>query len=83
MDELFEILTLIQTKKMPKVPIILVVKKFWNPIVNILEKQFAEEFKTISKKDLNLFKVFDTTDGDLEKIVKIVEKAKLRNEYDS
>jgi predicted Rossmann-fold nucleotide-binding protein len=81
MDELFEILTLIQTKKIPKVPVILVGKKYWQPLLNVFEKTFLNEFGTISKSDLNLYKLFDTTDKDAEEILKIVKKAKLRNEY--
>jgi len=81
LDELFEILTLIQTKKIPKVPVILVGKKFWNPLIKFFEKTLIDEFGTISKSDLNLFKLFDTTEKDAQEIVKIVKKAKLRNEY--
>ncbi len=81
MDELFEILTLIQTKKIPKVPVILVGPDFWNPLIKIFEKTFLKEFGTISKSDLNLFKVFDISEKSAKEILKIVKKAKLRNEY--
>ncbi|MEX2607415.1 MAG: TIGR00730 family Rossman fold protein [Kiritimatiellia bacterium] len=52
LDELFEALTLIQTRKSPPVPVILVGKVFWDRIVN-LEALAAEG--VISPKDLNLF----------------------------
>lgn len=81
LDELFEILTLIQTKKIPKVPVILVGKKFFGPLIKYFEKVLLEENKTISKSDLNLYKLFDTSDKDAEDILKIIKKAKLRNEY--
>lgn len=77
LDEFFEIITLIQTKKIPKVPVILVGKKFWAPLLKYFEKDLLEKFKTISKSDLNLYKVID----DEEEIIKIIKKAKLRDEY--
>ena len=60
MDELFEVLTLIQTKKLTlKVPIVLYGKDFWNSVINF-EK--LVEYGTISRDDLNLFKVCDDID---------------------
>jgi len=78
LDEMFEILTLVQTKKMPKVPIILFGKKYWNPLVNFFKNTLlSDDFGTISKKDLDLFVVTD----DIQEVVNIVKKAKIRNEY--
>ncbi|PID83507.1 TIGR00730 family Rossman fold protein [Candidatus Campbellbacteria bacterium] len=78
LDEFFEIITLIQTKKIPKVPIILVGKDFWNPLIKYFEKTLlSPKFNTISKSDLKLFKILD----DEDEILKIVKKAKLRKEY--
>ena len=59
MDELFETLTLIQTGKIPRVPIVLVGKKYWNQILNF--KSFSKA-GVISPKDLSLFKIVDTAD---------------------
>ncbi len=60
MDELFEILTLIQTKKIKKtIPIVLYGKEFWENMVNW---DFLVKVGTISKKDLNLFCICDTVD---------------------
>ena len=60
MDELFEILTLIQTKKIKKtIPIVLYGKEFWDNIVNW---DYLVDSGTISKKDLNLFRICDTVD---------------------
>lgn len=77
LDELFEILTLIQTKKIPKVPVILVGKDFWEPLVRYFEKSLLENFSTISKSDLKLYTVTD----DEDEIIEIIKKAKLRDEY--
>ncbi len=59
MDELFETLTLIQTGKIPRVPIVLVGKKYWNQILNF--KSFSK-MGVISPEDLSLFKIVDTAD---------------------
>jgi hypothetical protein len=58
MDELFETLTLIQTKKLEKanIPVLLYGKKFWNELVNF--KKFIE-YGLISENDLDLFHIFD------------------------
>jgi len=57
MDELFETLTLIQTKKIAPVPVVLVGREFWSKAVNF--QHFVDE-GTISPRDLELFTVADT-----------------------
>lgn len=57
MDELFETLTLIQTKRMEEVPVLLFGKAFWERVINL--DALAEE-GTISPEDINLFHVVDT-----------------------
>jgi uncharacterized protein (TIGR00730 family) len=58
MDELFEILTLVQTRKIGRpLPIVLYGKKFWG---DFLDLQALVRWGTISPKDLNLFKICDS-----------------------
>ena len=57
MDELFETLTLIQTKRMEEVPVLLFGKAFWERVIDL--DALAEE-GTISPDDINLFHVVDT-----------------------
>lgn len=60
MDELFEILTLIQTQKIPgDKPIVLFNSEFWNRTINF---QSMVDHGTISEQDLNLFKITDDVD---------------------
>jgi len=60
MDELFEVLTLIQTGKTSKrVPVVLFGADFWNSFMNI---NALVEWGTISRKDLNLLRVLDTVE---------------------
>ncbi len=63
LDELFEMLTLVQTKKIPPVPIILVGKKFWTPLIHWIEKSLWRENKAVSAQDLNLFVLVDNADA--------------------
>jgi uncharacterized protein (TIGR00730 family) len=60
MDELFEAVTLIQTKKIANFPIVLMGEKYWEPLVVFL-KQMAGE-GTISEADLGLFLVTDSVE---------------------
>jgi uncharacterized protein (TIGR00730 family) len=70
LDELFELLTLIQTKKIEHIPIVLFGKDFWNPFLELIEKKMMKEYKTIGKEDLELLHVVDSVDEAVKYIVK-------------
>lgn len=76
MDELFEILTLVQTKKIPRVPIILVGKKHWNKVDEFMRETLFKEIKAIDEEDMNIYKITDSED----EIIEIIRKAPLRKE---
>ncbi len=57
MDELFESLTLIQTGRMKRVPILLFGREFWKSIINF---EALADAGTISEEDLDLFRYVDT-----------------------
>ncbi len=59
MDELFEAMTLIQTKKIGKFPIILVGKNYWSGLFDWIKNTLLEE-GTISLEDLDLISLVDT-----------------------
>lgn len=61
MDELFEALTLVQTGKVTRFPVILMGTAFWSPLVTWLEQTVASDLK-ISPDDLDLFHVTDSVD---------------------
>ena len=61
LDELFEALTLIQTKRIRSFPVILMGSDFWGGLLDWLKKTLVKE-KTISESDLDLFRVVDTPD---------------------
>ncbi len=66
-DELFEAITLIQTRKIGAFPIILMGKKYWEGLVDWIKDVMLEE-GNISESDLDLFSVVDTTDEAVEMI---------------
>jgi len=59
MDELFEALTLMQTKKTSRVPIILFGSEFWKPLENWMKESLIS-LGYINEHDLSLFKIVDT-----------------------
>lgn len=61
-DEFFEILTLVQTGKMQKTPMILVGKDFWQPLINWMKDKMVKEYKTIKKTDIDLFHVVNSAE---------------------
>jgi len=77
MDEIFEVLTLIQTGKIENIPVILIGgKDFWQPLVDFIINILEKEFKTISPEDLNLYTITD----DEDEIIDIIKKAHVHRE---
>lgn len=70
-DELFEILTLVQTEKIPKVPVILFGKDFWNPLVDFFRSHMLGEHHTLTEEDMNMFVVTNSVDN----VIKIIKDA--------
>ena len=68
-DELFEALTLIQTRKIGKFPIILVGKKYWSGLIAWIKSDVLAEEHNISPEDLDIFKLVDTSDEAVDNIV--------------
>jgi hypothetical protein len=61
-DELFEAITLIQTKKIGRFPIIMVGKEYWAGLLDWVKKTMLAEESNISPEDLDLFSIVDTAD---------------------
>mgnify|MGYP002012033080 FL=1 len=60
LDEMFEALTLIQTEKSGKFPVILVGKDFWSGLMEWIKTTLLKEEKNISPEDLDLIKIVDS-----------------------
>ena len=76
MDELFEAITLIQTKKIGKFPIVLVGRKFWSGLMDWIKTTLIEE-GNISPKDLELISIVDTEEEVLDVINTFYKKYSL------
>ncbi len=70
LDEFFEVLTLVQTKKITKVPMILVGREFWSGLEAWIKKVLLEENSNISPGDLDLFHIVD----EIEEVIDIINK---------
>ena len=70
MDELFEITTLIQTRKIPAAPIILVGKEFWGELDGFIRTHMLDGDKTISQGDEQIYHITDDTD----EIIRIIDE---------
>lgn len=72
MDEVFELLTLLQTGKILKrVPVVLFDKTFWNEVVNF---KALQEYGVIGPDDLKLFRIIDDVDEAFDYITGQLEK---------
>ncbi|HIG32709.1 MAG TPA: TIGR00730 family Rossman fold protein [Flavobacteriales bacterium] len=60
LDELFEAITLIQTQKIGRFPIVLVGKSYWEGLLDWIKATMLEKGKNISIEDLDLINVIDT-----------------------
>lgn len=70
MDELFEVLTLIQTGKIEPVPVILFGVDFWKGMSEWIQNTLSDDFKTISPKDMDLIPMTD----DIEEVIGIINE---------
>ncbi len=68
LDELFEAITLIQTNKVEHFPIIMVGKKYWEPLLDWIKESMIKGEKNADEVDLAIFSVVDTS----EEVVEII-----------
>ncbi len=72
LDEVIECLTLIQTEKSRRIPVILVHTPFWKGLIDWFQDTLVRE-GTISESDMNLFSVLDTADEVVDAIFQFYE----------
>jgi uncharacterized protein (TIGR00730 family) len=77
LDEFFEIVTLVQTSKIPRVPIICIGTEYWSEM-NKLMVSLRDKYQTITAGDERLFQV--VAEGDERKVIDIIKNAPLRRE---
>ena len=69
LDEFFEIVTLVQTKKIKKIPIVLFGKEYWEPLLAFIENKLYRENGTIDEDDMKLYTVVDSVDEAYDYII--------------
>ena len=74
MDEMFEALTLIQTEKIGKFPIIMVGKSYWEGLIQWIKEVMLQQYHYISPDDLDIFTLVDDADSAVEIINKFYSK---------
>jgi uncharacterized protein (TIGR00730 family) len=81
MDELFEALTLIQTGKIAKFPIVLIGKEYWGGLIDWIKNHMLEAEHNINPDDLNLFRLVDTAEEAAEHIFRFYDKYVLKPNF--
>jgi uncharacterized protein (TIGR00730 family) len=74
LDELFEALTLIQTKKVAAFPVILVGKEYWGGLIEWIKSSVLMKEKNINEIDLELLSLVDTAEEAVNNIEKFYSK---------
>lgn len=77
LDEFFEMVTLIQTKKIRRVPIVIVNRAFWQPLLDWLNKTVCQKNHAINEVDMGIFHLVDTADEAYEYIKSLPRKQHL------
>ncbi|MFT4772249.1 MAG: hypothetical protein ACI9CP_000015 [Cryomorphaceae bacterium] len=81
LDELFEALTLIQTGKIGRFPIILYDKEYWSGLLDWIKTNLLEKYKSISEKDLDLFRLASTPEEAVGHIDAFYQKYMLKPNF--
>ena len=81
LDEMFEALTLVQTDKRAKFPIVLVDRTFWQPLMHWIEEVLLKTEGYISQEDLYLFKLVDTAEEAVDVILEFYSKYSMQPNF--
>jgi hypothetical protein len=81
LDELFEAITLIQTGKVAKFPIVLVSSEYWNGLLDWIKSTMLGEENNISPEDLDLITVVDTCEEVAHAIDSFYSKHQIKPNY--
>lgn len=78
LDELTELITLIQTKKISvKIPMILIGVDFWKPFLDWIEQKAFREYQALDKSDMKIYQLVDTA----EEAFEIIKQSPERHEF--
>jgi uncharacterized protein (TIGR00730 family) len=71
LDEFFEMATLVQTKKVQPLPLVLFGRDFWEPLTLWIEKTVFEGYRAIDREDLGVYHIVDSVDEAFDTVVKL------------
>jgi uncharacterized protein (TIGR00730 family) len=81
LDEMFEALTLIQTGKIARFPIVLVGSSYWTGLMDWVKQTMLLQESNIHEEDLNLFRIVDTAEEAAEHIFRFYDKYVLKPNF--
>jgi uncharacterized protein (TIGR00730 family) len=81
LDEMFEALTLIQTGKIARFPIVLVGSSYWTGLMDWVKQTMLMQESNIHEEDLNLFRIVDTAEEAAEHIFRFYDKYVLKPNF--
>jgi len=81
LDELFEVLTLIQTQKIPSIPIILMGSDYWKGLIDWIKESMLGKENNISAEDMDFIQIVDKPEEAVAIIDKFYNKNKLRPNF--
>lgn len=81
LDEMFEALTLIQTGKIARFPIVLVGSSYWTGLIDWVKQTMLLQESNIHEEDLNLFRIVDTAEEAAEHIFRFYDKYVLKPNF--
>ncbi|OGY93928.1 MAG: Rossman fold protein, TIGR00730 family, partial [Candidatus Komeilibacteria bacterium RIFOXYC2_FULL_45_12] len=77
LDELFELITLIQTKKVCPLPVVLVDKQFWNPLLKWINEELDQRHHVIHSSDTQIYQLVNDADEALSYVQKLIKENKI------
>ncbi len=81
MDEFFEALTLIQTKKIQQFPVVLYCSKYWKGLIDWIKQSMLEEEENITADDLDIFHISDSVDDTVNYIDEFYATSRFRPNF--
>jgi uncharacterized protein (TIGR00730 family) len=81
LDESFEAITLIQTGKIARFPIVFVGVEYWSGLFNWIKEKMLDQENYIHPDDLNLYRVVDTAEEAVEHITRFYNKYVLKPNF--
>lgn len=81
MDEFFETITLVQTHKVQRIPLVLVGTDYWKGLIDWVKNVMYEKEKNISPEDLDLFVLLDKPEDVVDHILDFYSKHKLQPNF--